>query len=105
MPRFAFASSRASNEAMRRASVGIGAGFGLFAACALVVGCGGGSGGSIPIEQLGSEYASIFCHKVFTCCDAAERSTETATMTDEATCRMLVGADVTDNLTSYQTSI
>jgi hypothetical protein len=61
------------------------------------IACGGGSGGSggssIPIDQLGSEFAAVFCHKMFMCCDASERTSIDSTAVDEATCRSSMSAD------------
>jgi hypothetical protein len=39
----------------------------------LLVGCsGGGSGGSIPIDNLGNELGQMACSKIFECCTTAE---------------------------------
>jgi len=85
---------------MRMGSVGIGV---AFLSCLPAFGCGPGSGGSIPIGQLGTQYAAVFCHKVFTCCEPAERSDINAN--DEATCRTLVATDVNTNIANSQASI
>jgi hypothetical protein len=60
--------------------------------------CGGGNGGGppVPFEQLGAEFAIIFCHKAFVCCDAAERAALEAGA-DESACRTDTAAAVTAN--------
>jgi hypothetical protein len=85
---------------MSMGSAGFGAAFLL---CLPVFGCGPGSGGSIPSGQLGSQYAAVFCHRVFTCCEPAERSDINAN--DEATCRTLVATDVNTKIAGSQASI
>jgi hypothetical protein len=41
--------------------------------CALLVGCGGDSGGGpIAIEDLGMQLGDVSCQKVFECCTDAE---------------------------------
>jgi hypothetical protein len=89
---------------MRSVSAAVGI---IGGAAALVLGCGGGSGsgGSVPFDQLATEYASVFCHKAFTCCDAAELAGSNPTATDEAGCRAIVETQVSDNLVNDQTSI
>jgi hypothetical protein len=72
-----------------------GVGFGVMsAAAAIVIGCGGGGGsnGAIPLDQLGTEYAAVFCRKAFACCDAAERSSVSGG--DEANCRSAYGTSL-----------
>ena len=73
----------------------------VMVACSL--GCGGGSSGkSIPIDQLASEYAAVFCHKMFTCCDASELAARESTGPDEAACRSVVAATVNDPVLQAQ---
>lgn len=40
--------------------------------CALLVGCGGGGGGDVPVGQLGAELGQHMCARLFECCDAQE---------------------------------
>jgi hypothetical protein len=55
---------------------------------AVTLRCGGDSGGpSIPIDQLGIEFAAVFCHKMFMCCEARELTSLDAAAVDEASCR------------------
>lgn len=70
-------------------AVSAGGGVAVGALVALVVGCGGGNGGSIALDQLGAEYAAVFCRKAFTCCDDAERAGVASR--DEADCRSAYG--------------
>jgi hypothetical protein len=62
----------------------------VLSAVALTLRCGSGSSGgggpSIPVGQLGDEFAAVVCHKIFTCCTASEISSTVGTV-DEATCR------------------
>ena len=64
----------------------------VVSAVALTLGCGGSGGSSIPIDQWGNERAAVFCHKMFTCCDASERMSTDAAAVDEATCRSNMSA-------------
>jgi len=81
-----------------------GGGGGTVAAlAALMVGCGGGSGGSIPLDQLGAEYAAVFCRKAFTCCDDAERASVASR--DEADCRSAYGASFSASFANIQMSV
>ena len=79
---------------------------GLVSLVAFAPSCGGsGSTSSIPIDRLGAEYATVFCHKAFTCCDAAELPGNSATAVDEPTCRSTVGARIGSELAANQASI
>jgi hypothetical protein len=90
-------------EGMRTAS---GAPVLLCVAAAFVIGCGGGhGGGAVPMDQLGAEYASVFCHKAFTCCDATELAGGNVTTADEATCRSLVGPEISSNVADNQADV
>jgi hypothetical protein len=75
--------------------------------CALLgSGCkDGGSGAGIPASGLATEYAATFCHKLFTCCDAAELASNSVTMVDEATCRSMVAPPIDADVASDQTSV
>jgi hypothetical protein len=65
----------------------------------LTAGCdGGGSGGAVPLDQVGTQYAAAFCRKAFTCCDATELASDGATAVDEATCRATVAVGVSANV-------
>jgi len=78
------------------------------AATAVLVSCGGGGGhggAPVPMDQLGTQYAAIFCHKAFTCCDATELAGGNVTTTDEAGCRALVGPEISSNVADNQADI
>jgi hypothetical protein len=47
--------------------------------CALLAGCGGG--GSVSVDNLGTELASVSCSKMFECCDSAEIMDQFANVT------------------------
>lgn len=64
-----------------------------------------GGGGTLPADQLSAQYAAVFCHKLFTCCDATELASSPATMVDEATCRTAVVASLAADTANYQASI
>jgi hypothetical protein len=48
--------------------------------CALLAGCGGG-GGSVTVDNLGTELASVSCSKMFECCTSAEIMEQFANIT------------------------
>jgi hypothetical protein len=75
---------------MRRTFWGVAV---VLSAVALTLGCGGG-GASIPLDQFGNEFAAIYCHKMFTCCDAREITSIDANAVDEATCRSHLAGNV-----------
>jgi len=77
-------------------------------ATAFLLGCSGGGGhggGSVPMDQLGTQYAAIFCHKAFTCCDATELAGGNVTTVDEASCRALVGPEISSNVADNQADV
>ena len=76
-------------------------------AAAFLLGCGGvggHGGGSVPMDQLGAQYALVFCHKAFTCCDATELAGGNVTTADEASCRSLVGPEISSNVADNQST-
>ena len=48
--------------------------FSLLLATFFTLGCGGGSGsdGPVPLDQVGSKFATVTCAKIFECCTPAE---------------------------------
>jgi hypothetical protein len=70
---------------------------------ALMVGCGGESSGSISLDQLGTEYAAMFCRKAFSCCDDTERSGIPSG--DEASCRSSYGTSFNAGYANLQMSV
>jgi hypothetical protein len=71
-------------------------------ATAFLLGCGGGP---VPIEELGSQYAAVFCRKVYTCCDAAELTAGGSTGMGEASCRKLAAGGLSNNIESNKESV
>jgi hypothetical protein len=65
-------------------------------------GCGPGGGGAIPFDQLANEFANLFCHKAFVCCDAVELQDFPS---GEAECRAAVAADLMSDLTGDETGV
>ncbi|HUH02177.1 MAG TPA: hypothetical protein VML75_09280 [Kofleriaceae bacterium] len=57
-------------------------------ACAMMMACGDGGGGSVPINQLGSEIGGSLCAQLFACCDSQEIMEELGffNVTTEAEC-------------------
>jgi hypothetical protein len=82
--------------------------WGIRAAALLVLlapGCGSGGGSgvvAVPFDQFATEYAAVFCHKGFTCCDAVELGRYGA---DEATCRTTYAAGISANNADFPTAI
>ena len=72
---------------------------------ALVIGCGGGSNGSIPLDQLASEFAITVCRKAFECCDASERADNPMFAADEANCRSAYAAPISSSIATHQASV
>jgi hypothetical protein len=79
--------------------------------CALLAGCGGG--GSVTIDNLGTELASVSCSKIFECCTDAEVMDQFANITvdgqpitTEAQCESFAGGLFSGLLTpEYKASI
>jgi hypothetical protein len=84
---------------------------------ALVIGCGGGSNGgrtdgsidgsngSIPLDQLASEFAVTVCRKAFECCDASERADHGTFADDEASCRSAYAEPILSSIATHQASL
>jgi hypothetical protein len=80
--------------------------------CALFAGCGGG-GGSVSVDDLGTELAKVSCSKIFECCTSTEAMAQFANITyngqpitTEAQCEGFTGGLFTGLLTpEYKDSI
>jgi hypothetical protein len=68
-------------------------------------GCDSSGGGAIPMAELGDEYGKMFCRKIFSCCDATERSGASATSTTEAACVTAVSTRVSRDVEASQADI
>jgi hypothetical protein len=81
--------------------------------CGLLAGCGGGGGGAVTIDDLGTELAKVSCSKTFECCTSAEVMDQFANITyngqpitTEAQCEGFTGGLFTSLLTpEYKDSI
>jgi hypothetical protein len=84
----------------------------ILSVCALFAGCGGG-GGSVSVDDLGTELAKVGCSKIFECCTSTEVMAQFANITidgqpitTEAQCESFSGGLFASFLTpQYKDSI
>ncbi len=66
---------------------------------------GGGGGGTVALTDFASESAKVSCHRIYTCCDATERTDNSAPGPTEADCVTAVTAQLADRATAIQAGV
>jgi hypothetical protein len=68
-------------------------------------GSGGGSSGPIPLASFGSEFAKVFCRRIYTCCDVVERASESAWGPTETDCLAALTIELSSDVATLQAGI
>jgi len=78
----------------------------VIAALVTLAGCGSSGGGaSLAIEDFALEAGKVYCHRIYTCCDATEREADITWGPTEAECVTTMRAQQTVTLSAIQTGI